>query len=60
MPLRPPCPLQRGSPAVFDIKWIRENPEAFDAGLKRRGIAPGSDIKFSATCWCSMKPAARS
>jgi seryl-tRNA synthetase len=33
---------------VFDIKWIRENPEAFDAGLKRRGIAPGGDIKFSA------------
>jgi seryl-tRNA synthetase len=33
---------------VFDIKWIRENPQAFDAGLKRRGIAPGGDIKFSA------------
>jgi seryl-tRNA synthetase len=25
---------------VFDIKWIRENAEAFDAGLKRRGLAP--------------------
>jgi len=25
---------------VFDIKWIRENPEAFDAGLKKRGLAP--------------------
>jgi seryl-tRNA synthetase len=23
---------------VFDIKWIRENPEAFDAGLARRGL----------------------
>jgi seryl-tRNA synthetase len=23
---------------VFDIKWIRDNPAAFDAGLKRRGI----------------------
>ncbi|MEQ8825142.1 MAG: serine--tRNA ligase [Filomicrobium sp.] len=23
---------------MFDIKWIRENPEAFDAGLKRRGL----------------------
>lgn len=25
---------------MHDIKWIRENPEAFDAALKRRGIAP--------------------
>jgi seryl-tRNA synthetase len=23
---------------VFDIKWIRDNAEAFDAGLKRRGL----------------------
>ncbi len=27
---------------MFDIKWIRENPEAFDAGLARRGIEPKS------------------
>jgi len=33
---------------VFDIKWIRDNPEAFDAGLRKRGIAPGGDVKFSA------------
>ena len=33
---------------MFDIKWIRDNPQAFDAGLKRRGIAPGGDVKFSA------------
>jgi seryl-tRNA synthetase len=33
---------------VFDIKWIRDNPDVFDAGLKRRGIAPGGDVKFSA------------
>jgi seryl-tRNA synthetase len=33
---------------VFDIKWIRENPEAFDAGLKKRGVAPGGDVKFAA------------
>ena len=26
---------------MFDIKWIRDNPEAFDAGLKKRGISPG-------------------
>jgi seryl-tRNA synthetase len=23
---------------VYDIKWIRDNPAAFDAGLKRRGL----------------------
>ena len=27
---------------MFDIKWIRENPEAFDAGLARRDLAPAS------------------
>src|SRR5581483_312949 len=25
---------------MHDIKWIRENASAFDAGLKRRGLAP--------------------
>ena len=25
---------------MHDIKWIRENPEAFDAGLARRGLVP--------------------
>ena len=25
---------------MFDIKTIRENPEAFDTGLKRRGLSP--------------------
>src|SRR6202012_4621211 len=25
---------------MHDIKWIRENPEAFDAALKRRGLQP--------------------
>ncbi|MFM1816783.1 MAG: hypothetical protein RLZ98_3478 [Pseudomonadota bacterium] len=25
---------------MFDIKWIRENAEAFDAGLARRGLQP--------------------
>ncbi len=25
---------------MFDIKWIRDNPEAFDAGLARRKLAP--------------------
>jgi len=27
-------------PAMHDIKSIRDNPLAFDAGLKRRGLAP--------------------
>lgn len=25
---------------MYDIKWIRENADAFDTGLKRRGLAP--------------------
>ncbi|MBI2716337.1 MAG: serine--tRNA ligase [Rhizobiales bacterium] len=25
---------------MYDIKWIREHPEAFDRGLQRRGLAP--------------------
>ena len=25
---------------MHDIRWIRENPESFDAGLMRRGLAP--------------------
>jgi len=25
---------------MFDIKWIRDNPEAFDQGLARRGVSP--------------------
>src|SRR3954453_5518055 len=25
---------------MHDIKWIRDNPEAFDTGLKRRGLPP--------------------
>ena len=27
---------------MHDIKWIRDNPEAFDRGLKRRGLPPES------------------
>jgi hypothetical protein len=29
-----------GIVAMHDIKSIRDNPQAFDAGLKRRGLAP--------------------
>ncbi len=25
---------------MFDLKWIRDNPAAFDAGLKARGVGP--------------------
>ena len=25
---------------MHDIKWIREHPDAFDRGLKRRGLEP--------------------
>jgi seryl-tRNA synthetase len=32
---------------MFDIKWIRDNPEVFDAGLTKRGISPGGDVKFA-------------
>ncbi|HBC06665.1 MAG TPA: serine--tRNA ligase [Rhodospirillaceae bacterium] len=28
---------------MFDIKWIRENPDAFDAGLARRGLPPAAE-----------------
>src|SRR5580765_229069 len=27
---------------MHDIKWIRDNPQAFDAALKRRGLEPSS------------------
>jgi len=27
---------------MFDLKWIRESPETFDAGLRRRGLEPQS------------------
>jgi seryl-tRNA synthetase len=27
---------------MFDIRWIRENPEAFDKGMARRGLEPQS------------------
>jgi seryl-tRNA synthetase len=27
---------------MFDLKWIRENPEAYDRGLARRGVPPAA------------------
>jgi seryl-tRNA synthetase len=35
-----PPPGHDGEAAMHDIKWIRDNPAAFDAALKRRGLAP--------------------
>jgi len=32
---------------VFDIRWIAQNPQAFDAGLRKRGLAPGGEVKFA-------------
>src|ERR1700724_4539569 len=29
-----------GNQIMHDIKWIRDNPAAFDAGLRRRGLPP--------------------
>jgi seryl-tRNA synthetase len=36
---------------MFDIKWIRDNPDEFDRGLKRRGLEPlsGKLIKLDET-----------
>ncbi len=28
---------------MLDLRWIRENPDAFDRGLARRGLAPQAD-----------------
>jgi len=38
-PLKVPLKIQ-GARDVFDPKWIRENPESFDAGLAKRGLEP--------------------
>ena len=27
---------------MFDLKWIRENPDAFDKGLQGRGLEPAA------------------
>jgi seryl-tRNA synthetase len=39
--------LEREARTVFHIRWIRENPQAFDSGLRKRGIEPGGEVKFS-------------
>jgi seryl-tRNA synthetase len=32
--------ISQGQATVHDIRWIRDNPDAFDAALKRRGLEP--------------------
>jgi seryl-tRNA synthetase len=54
-----------GKLVMHDIKWIRENPEAFDASLKRRGLSPlsasllGIDEKRRAAIQASEQALAR-
>src|SRR5258705_7896241 len=49
---------------MHDIKWIRDNPDAFDAALKRRGLEPWSssllamDEKRRAAIMASEQPLA--
>jgi seryl-tRNA synthetase len=33
---------------VLDIRAIRDDPDAFDAGMRKRGLAPGVDVKSAA------------
>ena len=33
---------------VFDIRWIRDNPDAFDAGVRKRQLEPGKDVSSAA------------
>ncbi|MGJ3259028.1 MAG: serine--tRNA ligase [Rhodospirillales bacterium] len=40
-----PAKLEKNEDAafhMFDIRWIRENPDAFDAAMARRGLGPQS------------------
>jgi seryl-tRNA synthetase len=32
---------------MYDVKWIRDNAEVFDRGLKRRGLEPLADTLFA-------------
>ncbi|HEV2545810.1 MAG TPA: serine--tRNA ligase [Stellaceae bacterium] len=32
---------------MFDLRWIRDNPDAYDRGLARRGLAPASPALIS-------------
>src|SRR5262245_4229350 len=30
--------------AVFDVRWIRDNAQAFDVGVRKRGLEPGKEV----------------
>ena len=34
---------------MFDLKWIREAPDAFDEGLRRRGLEPHAEMVIALT-----------
>src|SRR5262249_61459236 len=38
------CRLPRGADLVFDIRWVRDNQDAFDAGLRKRRLYPRRDV----------------
>jgi seryl-tRNA synthetase len=45
---------------MFDLKWIRENPEAFDRGLARRGLgARAAEVLALDTEWRAAETAAQ-
>ncbi len=45
---------------MFDLRWIRDNPDAFDRGLARRGLAPRSaEILARDAAWRSKETAAQ-
>ncbi|HEX4892922.1 MAG TPA: serine--tRNA ligase, partial [Hyphomicrobiaceae bacterium] len=44
---------------MFDIKAIRDNPQAFDEGLKRRGIHGDGEGRFSSEAILKLDEARR-
>jgi seryl-tRNA synthetase len=45
---------------MFDVKWIRENPAAFDRGLARRGLEPrAAEILALETKWRAAETSAQ-
>src|SRR5260370_11673474 len=45
---------------MFDVKWIRENPDAFDRGLARRGLgARAAEILALEAKWRAAETSAQ-
>ena len=36
---------------MHDIRFIREHPQAFDAGLRKRNLPPMSTELLTCVCW---------